>query len=349
MPGPESSQDRTTQAAWERAWSERYERPSEAEPHRRQLARRRPPLRSVLFAATVLAIAVSSIAFAGTGEDDPGLSAARGEGDPVTLGERNPGSGESARETAIVANAGNGGLVLRPSNTAKGGRAVSATCDNDGLAAEDGCAVYVNKGQGAAASFRTAGSVPFAIRDTNTGLVQYLNADMVDGKHAADFLGRGERAADSNLLGGSPASAFLGATAKAADAETLDGKDSGEFLGATAKAADAEALDGKDSLSFARVGGAVFLDGDPAGVGFTSEETSMGVYRVNFPAGTFKTATSCKPPTPIVVPHSDTAVIATVAVGMATCSGVDGSGGFTVRTFTHAGAIVRSAFWFMVL
>jgi hypothetical protein len=93
----------------------------------------------------------------------------------------------------------------------------------------------------------------------------------------------------------------------------------------------------------------VFSDGDPAGIGFTSEETTTGVYRVNFPAGSFKTATSCKPPTPIVVAHADMAVIATVAVGMATCSSVDGSGGFTARTFTHAGAVTSSAFWFMVL
>jgi hypothetical protein len=137
--------------------------------------------------------------------------------------------------------------------------------------------------------------------------------------------------------------------AKAADADMLDGKDSSEFLGATAKAADADNLDGKDSLAFARLGGAVFTNGNPAGVGYTSEETSTGVYRVNFPAGTFKTATSCKTPTPIVVAHSDTAVIATVAIGMATCSAVDGSGGFTVRTFTHAGAATSSAFWFMAM
>jgi hypothetical protein len=110
-----------------------------------------------------------------------------------------------------------------------------------------------------------------------------------------------------------------------------------------------EALDGKDSLSFARLGGAVFVNGNPANVGYTSEQTSTGVYRVNFPAGTFKTANSCKTPTPIVVAHSDTAVIATVAIGMATCSAVDGTGGFTARTFTPAGAATSSAFWFMVL
>jgi hypothetical protein len=307
-------------------------------------------------------VTISTFALAQGGGDggagDPSVTAARGEGDPVDLGARNPRSGASSRETAIVANAGRGGLVLRPSNTAKGGRAVSATCDNDGTEAEDGCAVYVNKGRGAAASFRTQGSVPFALRDTNTGRVEFLNADMVDGVHASDFLrrsesssflGAGAKAADADKLDGKDSSAFLGSTAKATDANELDGKDSTEFLGSTAKAVDSDSLDGKDSLGFARFAGAVFIDGDPAGIGYTSEETSTGVYRVNFPAGSFKTANSCKTPNPIVVAHSDTAVIATVAIGMATCSAADGSGGFTARMFTHAGAATSSAFWFMVL
>ena len=112
---------------------------------------------------------------------------------------------------------------------------------------------------------------------------------------------------------------------------------------------DADTLDGINSLNLARLGGAVFLDGNPAGIGFTSSKTGTGVYRVDFPAGSFKTANSCKPPSPMVVAHSDTAVIATVATGMATCSSVDGSGGFTARTFNAAGAAVDSAFWFMVL
>jgi hypothetical protein len=34
---------------------------------------------------------------------------------------------------------------------------------------------------------------------------------------------------------------------------------------------------------------------------------------------------------------------------MATCNAADGTGGFTIRTFTLAGAPVDSAFWFMAL
>jgi hypothetical protein len=366
MAKPARAGDTTTHADWERAWSEQYGLPVDGGAAPRRLPRLKG-LRDLLLATCVLGVAVTSAAVAGEGAD---VNAARGEGAPVLLGERNPGSGESTRETAMVANAGNGGLVLRPSNTAKGGRAISATCDNDGTTDEDGCAVYVNKGQGAAATFRTQGSVPFAIRSTNNGVVQHLNADRVDGKSAADFLGRSERAADSALLAGNPpsaflgasakavdsdtldgqdSSAFLGATAKAADAETVDGQDSSAFLGATAKAADSETLDGYNSLSIARFGGGVFSDGDPTNIGYTSSRSALGVYRVDFPAGSFKTSNSCKPPTPIAVSRSNTAVIVTIEDGSATCNAGDGSGGFGIRTFNAAGAAIDANIWFILL
>ena len=81
------------------------------------------------FATTVLAIAVASAAFAGGG---PSAGAARDEGDPVALGKRNPRSGTSSKETAIEAKLGKSGLVLRTANTAKGGRGLSASCNNSG-------------------------------------------------------------------------------------------------------------------------------------------------------------------------------------------------------------------------
>jgi hypothetical protein len=293
--------------------------------------------------SAVLGVTVSSVAVAGTGDDDPGVSAARGEGDAIALGERNPGSGASSRETAIVANAGNSGLVLRPSNTAKGGRAVSATCDNDGQAAEDGCAVYVNKGTGAAASFRTQGTVPFAIRDTNTGLVQHLNSDMVDGKHASEFLGRGDaasflgataKATDADALDGKDSSAFLEANAKAADANTLDGKDSSEFLGSTAQAADSNTLDGRDSQSFVRFAGSVSSTGTSNGSGFTSTRLTTGQYFVSFPAGSFPPNPngSCTVPIAVATPTTGSLRFATIAGSQCTPDG-SGSGGFTVETY----------------
>ena len=352
---------------WERAWSDRYPQPARGRTAP-AAASRRGRLKHLLLTTSVLAVTVTSIAIAGEDSTDPRLSVARGEGDSIRLGERNPDSGESTRETAVVANAGNGGLVLRPSNTAKGGRAISATCDNDGVSDEDGCAVYVNKGTGAAATFRTNGTVPFAIRETNTGLVQHLNADMLDGKHVTELLGRTERAADSELLGGNPASAFLGATAKAADSETLDGQDSSaflgasakaadsntldgqdssEFLGSTAKAADSNTLDGKDSSGYARHAGHVTSGGVASTAAFTSQKTGTGVYVVSFSAGAFSVnGVSCKGPVPIAVADNAANI---VSVAAATCSGGDGSGQFTVETYNPAGAPTDSAFWFMVL
>lgn len=330
----ESGQGRIGPHVVWRGWNDGGE--ASASGRRRPGRSRSSRLRDLLFATTVLGIAVASAAVA---QSDGGggsiAGAARDEGDPVALGKRNPRSGTSSKETAIEAKLGKSGLTLRTANTAKGGRGLSSSCYNTGTDADDGCGVFLNKDTGVAATFRTDGAVPFAISETADGLVRSLNADRVDGLHASDFLQRSE------------AGSFLGSGAKATDADRLDGKDSSEFLGAGAKAADADRLDGLDSLDVTRLAGAVFTDGDPAGVGFTSEQTATGVYRVNFPAGTFKTATSCKTPVPMVVAHSDTAVIATVAVGMATCSSVDGSGGFTVRTFTAAGAATNSAFWFM--
>ena len=331
MSDPSGSKDRN-EAAWERAWSARYEAAAPVGVERRETRRPRrgAPLGHLLIATAVLGVLISSIAIADSGSED--LRQAGGAarvGDPITLGERNPGSGGASRETSLVADAGNSGLVLRPSNTAKGGRAVSATCDNDGQAAEDGCAVYVNKGTGAAASFRTQGSVPFALRDTNTGLVRFLNADMVDGRSASDFLTR---------------------TGKAADSDTLDGQDSAAFLGASAKAADSDTLDGKDSTSFARIGGMVKSDGTPVGTGFTSAFVGADIYYlVSFPDGTFKTESGCRLPVPVVS-------ATTVGVGALLvyepeikCNATTGSASFRVYLYTHGGANTTGGFSFIVL
>jgi hypothetical protein len=364
----------STEASWEAAWRERYEgapttSSEEDEPARMRRTRNRTPLRHLVVATAILGVTVSSLAVAQTGGQDSTITAARGEGDPITLGDRNPGSGESTRETAIVANAGDSGLVLRPSNTAKGGRAVSATCDNDGQAAEDGCAVYVNKGTGAAASFRTQGSVPFALRETNTGRVPYLNADMLDGQHADAFLGRNDRAADAARLEGNPASAFLGATAKAADSEALDGrdssdflaangkatdanaldgKDSGEFLGSTAKAADANLFDGRDSYDFTRVSGGIQDDGDliHSGLGFTVFSNTVGKWDITFPAGTFAPAgESCSVLVAVVTPFGTTGNIANIETSGCLANG---GGRFTVRTINPAGGAADVGFLFIV-
>lgn len=131
------------------------------------------------------------------------LAVAQSTGGPINLGERNPSSGPgAARETAIVANLGNNGQSTRQSNNAKGGRAAGYGCDNDGTQEINACANYVNRGQGPAAAFRTRGTVPFAIRDTNRGRVANLNADLLDDKDSTDFLGKTEKAADAEKLDG---------------------------------------------------------------------------------------------------------------------------------------------------
>ena len=122
---------------------------------------------------------------------------------PVNLGTRNPsGSAGATQETAIIANIPNNGQSTRQSNNAKGGRAAGYGCDNDGTQEVNACANYVNRGLGPAAAFRTRGTVPFVIRDTNRGRVANLNADLLDDKQASDFLGRTEKAADADKLDG---------------------------------------------------------------------------------------------------------------------------------------------------
>jgi hypothetical protein len=346
------------ESEWERAWSDHYPQASSAPPNdgARPGAPHRSRLKHLLLTTSVLGITVSSIAIAGEDSTDPRLTAARGEGDALRLGERNPGSGESTRETAVVANAGNGGLVLRPSNTAKGGRAISATCDNDGVTEEDGCAVYVNKGTGAAASFRTNGSVPFAIRSSNNGLVANLNADMVDGKHATDFLARSEssaflgataKAADADALDGRDSNTFLGVNGKAADANTLDGMDSTEYLGSTAKAADAHLLDGVESDDFARVSGIVNgANGAPLSTGITAVRNGEGDYSVTINDGTFaNSGSSCSLLRPVVSPVGNEFHAA--VWNEAGCK-IGGGGEFDVLTFDATGAAEDATFGFIV-
>ena len=146
-------------------------------------------LRAVLINAAILTVALAGFAVAQNSDDGSARSAvSRSAGDPVELGRRNPGGGASVgAETAIVANAGNDQLALRLTNNANGGRANSSTCTNDGTQPTDGCHVYVNKGKGTVASFRSAGSgvAPFAVRNTNDGMVSSLNSQYVNNNQVA--------------------------------------------------------------------------------------------------------------------------------------------------------------------
>jgi hypothetical protein len=87
---------------------------------------------------------------------------------------------------------------------------------------------------------------------------------------------------------------FLGKTQKAADSDQLDGHDSTEFLAATAKAADADKLDGLDSTELARKaeptrilhmpGGIIFFNDGADGewcswFHFVADHTSAGYFK----------------------------------------------------------------------
>jgi hypothetical protein len=141
-------------------------------------------LRAVLINAAILTLALAGFAVA-QNADNGGKAhsaASRRAGDAVELGRRNPSSGSVAAETAIVANQGNNALALRLTNNAPGGRANSSTCTNDATDPTAGCHVYVNKGKGIVASFRSAGNgvAPFAVRNTNDGMVASLNSQFVN-------------------------------------------------------------------------------------------------------------------------------------------------------------------------
>ena len=155
------------------------------------MTQHRQDVRYLLLAATCLAVLVAPIAVAQSGDQ------------PVVLGERNPsGTAGATEETAIVANIGNNGQSTRQSNNAVGGRAAGYGCENNGMEEINACANYVNRGVGPAAAFRTRGTVPFVIRDTNRGRVANLNADLLDDREAADFLLRTEKATDADRLDG---------------------------------------------------------------------------------------------------------------------------------------------------
>ena len=320
-------------------WCETSEvAPSPASGKGKRRRRSRGSLRSSVVMAGLLVVTLSSIAVAQSPDEEsgPSASAAAGENRPIDLGTRNPGTGSSTKETAIVANVANGGLVVRPSNTAAGGRAISATCNNNGTAPEDGCAVYVNKGQGAAASFRTNGTVPFAIRDTNNGMVANLNADMLDGKNASDFVAAGATVTNATNA------------TNATNSQQLGGKPAADYLLKTETATDSSKLGGKEPNRYLSHGGFVNSAGTTTqGAGFTSSRQGVGAFNISFPAGTFPLDDgNCHFPVPSVHPFSGSAVMATSSA--VTCSN-DGSGSFNVRLFNDAGVAVDSSFLFLTL
>jgi hypothetical protein len=161
----------------------------------------------VLVAALILAVLVAPLAMAS------------GEGKPINGGKRNPAgstSVEYTRETQIIADIaqgaggvarGTGGYSTRQSNKSDSGGGAIYGCR--AKAGKNGCLAAVNLADGAAFKFtadakssavgellfgpsttKPVDKPPFATN--GTGLVSNLNSDKVDGKNAADLVGKAE-------------------------------------------------------------------------------------------------------------------------------------------------------------
>lgn len=116
------------------------------------------------------------------------------------------------------------------------------------------------------------------------------------------------------------------------------------FLGASAKAADADRLDGRDSSAFPHLFGAVSADGTvTAGSGFSATRVMTGVYKVEFPAGTFQGCVK-----PIVLVTLARVDYPRMPATEAWCSKATGAGSFTLLMHSPSGPVVDSPFDFMV-
>lgn len=136
---------------------------------------------------------------------------------PIIGGARNPSPNASTQftaETEIIAS--NSTYGTRQSNKGTGGGAIY------GCRARPGgppCINATNLNTGTAFGFTTAGNVggTIMLRNTSgaplttnaTGVAKGFNANFLEGKQAADFLGATQQATDSAKLGGQPASSYL--------------------------------------------------------------------------------------------------------------------------------------------
>jgi len=116
--------------------------------------------------------------------------------------------------------------------------------------------------------------------DSDT-LVQQLNADLLDGKGAAEFAnGTGGKADDANLLDGKDSSAFaIGTNGKAHNADNLDGKDQSAFFSGKTYIISNEIIgNGPTGLGDVRATcdpGDAVLSGGFTGVNFTTNQNGI--------------------------------------------------------------------------
>jgi hypothetical protein len=151
---------------WTRAWQDRYPSAEKA-PRRRRLPRAPRGRARWVLVGMVLAVLAA-----------PAAIAASGVGRFVSDDDRYTLLGRNTRD-------GDGG-------------AVAAACNSDGN--NEPCLNMVNKGNGAAAAFRTRGltgfrlqtsgqgtATPFELDSNATGKVEFLNADQLDGLDSSAF------------------------------------------------------------------------------------------------------------------------------------------------------------------
>jgi hypothetical protein len=156
------------------------------------------------------------------------LALAAGEGKPAKGGARNPSSDARqayTRETEFIANTSTYGSRLSNKSDNGGGAVYGCRSKAGGIAAgNEPCLRASNQADGNAFEFATesgllggvitvgrGGETAKPFTTNATGVATNLNADRVDGKDAADFLGATSKAADSAKLDGREASSFANA------------------------------------------------------------------------------------------------------------------------------------------
>jgi hypothetical protein len=162
----------------------------------RKMVQRRPSP-SMIVALIALLVAVGGTAYA------------TGEGDPILGGERNPSNNPSqalTKETQIIANLSGYGTRQSNKSSSGGGAIYGCRSGAGGTAAGNRPCIRANNlSSGSAFEFATTGTQGGLITTGNangrpfttnaTAVATGLNADRLDGKDAADFLGKTETAA----------------------------------------------------------------------------------------------------------------------------------------------------------
>lgn len=196
-----------------------------------------PRVRAVVAAASLLVIGLSPLAAAQSG-------------DLLAQGKRNGTTAKETEIIGDINTTARdkGGFVMRMSNLSKTGGGFVNGCRASAAPTSKPCYRASNLSTGRAFEFNTndgrvvgtisagAGGPTRRPFTTNaTGTATGLNADRVDDLHAAQIIAaaRAQAGLDADTLDGKDSAAFLGRTEQAADADRLDGRDAASFASST--------------------------------------------------------------------------------------------------------------------